>query len=198
MGHAGAIVAPGQAYGTFKSKKEALERARVTVVNSQYDLIEAVKTKLKKTYFDPERYYQKMQHIWEAKVEAPTWGTLITEVKPNNIMISGYALQQIVGRKGLLDMANLLIQGEFATPEFLEELQITAMKGALKPEPSLRSYEDEDISQALARAHLRQNPSNLSPKRNIRPHTQNRLCFRKIRKVSRSNLGKYIRARPAF
>lgn len=152
MGHAGAIVAPGQAYGTFKSKKEALERARVTVVNSQYDLIEAVKSRLKKTYFDPERYYQKMQHIWEEKVTAPSWGTLITEAKPNNIMISGYALQQIVGRKGLLDVANLLIQGEFATPDFLEELGVTAMKGALKPEPSIGSYEDEDISQALARA----------------------------------------------
>jgi succinyl-CoA synthetase alpha subunit len=151
MGHAGAIVAPGQAYGTFKSKKEALERARVTVVNSQYDLIEAVKTRLKKTYFDPERYYQKMQQIWEAKVTASSWGTLITETKPNNIMISGYPLQQIVGRKGLLDVANLLIQGEFAAPELLEELRITALKGALMPEPSIGPYEDEDISQTLAR-----------------------------------------------
>jgi citrate synthase len=93
-----------------------------------------------------------MQHIWEAKVTAPSWGTLITEVKPNNITISGYALQQIVGRKGLLDVANLLIQGEFANPEFLEELRVTAIKGALNPEPSIGSYDDEDISQALARA----------------------------------------------
>jgi len=152
MGHAGAIVAPGQAYGTFKSKKEALERARVTVVNSQYDLIEHVKARLKRTYFDPERYYQKMRQIWDAKVTAPGWGTIITEVKPNNIMISGYPLQEIVGRKGLLDVANLLIEGEFAAPELLEELRITAMKGALKPEPSIAPYGDEDISQTLARA----------------------------------------------
>jgi len=152
MGHAGAIVAPGQAYGTFKSKKEALERARVTVVNSQYDLIEHVKARLKRTYFDPERYYQKMRQIWEAKAAAPAWGTIITEVKPNNIMISGYPLQEIVGRKGLLDVANLLIEGEFAAPESLEELRITAMKGALKPEPSIAPYGDEDISQTLARA----------------------------------------------
>ena len=157
MGHAGAIVAPGQAYGTFKSKKEALERARVTVVNSQYDLIETVKSRLKKTYFDPEQYYQKMQHIWEAKVATPTWGTLITEVKPNNIIISGYPLQQIVGRRGLLDVANLLILGEFAAPEFLEELRITAMKGALKPEPSVELNGDEDISQAIARALISDN-----------------------------------------
>jgi succinyl-CoA synthetase alpha subunit len=152
MGHAGAIVAPGQAYGTFKSKKEALEGAGVTVVNSQYDLIEAVQTKLKKTYFDPERYYEKMRHIWDAKVAAPSWGTLITEVKPNNLMISGYPLQQIIGRKGLLDVSNLLIEGEFADPEELEELRRLALKGALESKPSIVRYENEDISQTLARA----------------------------------------------
>jgi succinyl-CoA synthetase alpha subunit len=154
MGHAGAIVAPGQAYGTFTSKKEALSRAQVTVVNSQYDLIDAVKAKLKKTYFDPERYYQKMRQIWEAKVTAPSWATLITEVKPNNIIISGYPLQQIVGHKGLLDVTNLLIDGEFPTQEVLEELRITAMKGALALEPPVSRYQDEDISHTIARALL--------------------------------------------
>jgi succinyl-CoA synthetase alpha subunit len=39
MGHAGAIVSPGQTYGTFQSKRQALESAGITVVNSQYDLI---------------------------------------------------------------------------------------------------------------------------------------------------------------
>src|SRR5512136_239506 len=39
MGHAGAIVSPGQNYGTFQSKKLALESVGVPVVNSQYDLI---------------------------------------------------------------------------------------------------------------------------------------------------------------
>jgi succinyl-CoA synthetase alpha subunit len=154
MGHAGAIVAPGQSYGTFKSKKEALERAGVTVVNSQYDLIDAAKKILKRTYFDPERYYQKMRQVWEAKVTAPTWGTLITEVKPNNIIISGYPLQQIVGRKGLLDVANLLIEGDFPTPGALEELRSTAMSAALEPETQIVRYEGEDVSQTLARALL--------------------------------------------
>jgi len=154
MGHAGAIVAPGQTYGTFKSKKEALEHAGVTVVNSQHDLIDAAKTRLNRTYFDPERYYQKMRQIWEAKVKAPSWATLITEIKPNNILISGYPLQQIVGRKGLLDVANLLVEGEFADPEFQEELRITAMKGALKPDHSIVQHQDEDISQTLVKAML--------------------------------------------
>jgi succinyl-CoA synthetase alpha subunit len=152
MGHAGAIVSPGQNYGTFNSKKQALERAGVTVVNSQYDLIEAVKAKLNKTYFDPERYYDKMRQIWDAKVVVPSWGTLITEVKPNNLMISGYPLQQIIGRRGLLDVANLLIEGEFATSESLEELRTIALKGALDSKPSVPRYENEDISQTLARA----------------------------------------------
>ncbi|HYB84710.1 MAG TPA: citrate/2-methylcitrate synthase [archaeon] len=152
MGHAGAIVSPGQNYGTFNSKKEALGRAGVTVVNSQYDLIEAVKTRLNKTYFDPERYYQKMRQIWDAKVAPPSWGTLITEVKPNNLMISGYPLQQIIGRKGLLDVANLLIDGEFANSESLEELRKIALAGALESKPSILRYQDEDISQTIARA----------------------------------------------
>ncbi|RKY79081.1 hypothetical protein DRQ07_06825, partial [candidate division KSB1 bacterium] len=72
MGHAGAIVTPGQETGTFRSKKAALESAGVTVVNSQYDLIEAVKGKLgSKRYFDPERYYSKMRKIWEAPPPKP-------------------------------------------------------------------------------------------------------------------------------
>jgi succinyl-CoA synthetase alpha subunit len=152
MGHAGAIVSPGQSYGTFTSKKEALERAGVTVVNSQYDLIQAVKAKLNKTYFDPERYYQKMRQIWDAKVAPISWGTLITEVKPNNLMISGYPLQEIIGRKGLLEVANLLIEGEFPDPESLEELRKLSLKGALESRPSIIRHEDEDISQTLARA----------------------------------------------
>jgi succinyl-CoA synthetase alpha subunit len=154
MGHAGAIVAPGQAYGTFKSKRDALEGAGVVVVNSQYDLIDAVKAKLKKTYFDPERYYEKMRHIWDAKVAAPSWGTVITEVKPNNLMISGYPLRDIIGRKGLLDVANLLVDGDFPTPELSEELRKTALKGALESDSTVVRFQNEDISQTLARALL--------------------------------------------
>jgi len=152
MGHAGAIVSPGQAYGTFNSKKDALEHAGVIVVNSQYDLIEAVKTRLNKTYFDPERYYQKMRQIWDAKVAAPSWGTLITEVKPNNLMISGYPLQLIIGRKGLLDVANLLIIGELPDQEFSQELRKIALRGAVESGTSTIRYENEDISQTLSRA----------------------------------------------
>ncbi len=161
MGHAGAIVAPGQAYGTFRSKKEALERAGVTVVNSQYDLIEAVKGKLRRTYFDTARYYEKMKEIWEAKPKPPSWGTLITKIEPNNILISGYPLQQLIGRKGLLEVAHLLVRGELPSPEAVEELEAVALEGAkapaLAPAPALQGLRlegGEDLSKALARALL--------------------------------------------
>ncbi len=154
MGHAGAIVAPGQEYGTFKSKKAALERAGVTVVNSQYDLIATAKEKLKRTYFDVARYYEKMRKIWEAKPPAPSWGTIITKIEPNNILISGYPLQQIVGRKSLLETAHLLVRGEFPTPDVLQELEGAALRGVREPGPRVVRLADEDVSKTLARALL--------------------------------------------
>lgn len=154
MGHAGAIVAPGGAYGTFHSKKEALERAGVTVVNSQYDLIEAAQVKLSRTYFDTKRYYEQMRRIWEAPPKRPTWGTLITKVEPNELLISGYPLPQIVAQKGLLETAYLLVEGEFPAPEKLAELRAVALQGALGPGPPLKQGAEEDIAKTLARCLL--------------------------------------------
>jgi succinyl-CoA synthetase alpha subunit len=154
MGHAGAIVAPGQEYGTFHSKKAALARAGVTVVNSQYDLIEAVKGRLRRTYFDTARYYEKMRTIWEAKPKPPSWGTLITKIEPNNILISGYPLQQLIGRKSLLEVAHLLVRGELPSPEALKELEALALEGARAPSSSGGRLGEEDLSKALARALL--------------------------------------------
>ena len=42
LGQAGAEVAPGQEYGTFKSKRNALELAGAKVVNNQWDIINTV------------------------------------------------------------------------------------------------------------------------------------------------------------
>ncbi|MCK4895519.1 MAG: hypothetical protein KAS47_01825, partial [Candidatus Heimdallarchaeota archaeon] len=74
MGHAGAVISPGQKFGTYKSKRDTLEQAGVTVVNHQRDLIEAVKTKLNRSYFDVEGYYNKMQKKWDEKPPEKTWG----------------------------------------------------------------------------------------------------------------------------
>ena len=126
MGHAGAVIAPGQKYGTFNSKKEILEKAGAIVVNHQRDLIDAVRTKLGKTYFEIEEYYNRMRKKWDAKSPEPTWGTLITNVMPNNLIIRGYALQEIIAKRGLLETAYLLNEGEF--PEDVKELETLALK----------------------------------------------------------------------
>ena len=91
MGHAGAIVAPGQEFGTFASKRDALTAAGVSVVNSQIDLITVVREIIgTKTYFEIEDYYSRMQEAWERPPAPPSWGTRITKVAPrqaiNNVL----------------------------------------------------------------------------------------------------------------
>jgi succinyl-CoA synthetase alpha subunit len=152
MGHAGAIVSPGQTYGTFQSKRQALESAGITVVNSQYDLITEVKKKLdNKTYFDVENYYKKMKTIWDAPVKKSGWGTLITKVMPNNLLISGYPLQDIVEKGSFLEAAYLLIKGEFPDKKTQEEMTKIAIEAVKKDIPKITHIKDEDISKTLVK-----------------------------------------------
>jgi succinyl-CoA synthetase alpha subunit len=158
MGHAGAIVAPGQEYGTFKSKKAALESAGVTVVNSQYDLIEEAKKKLNnKSYFEIERYYKKMEKKWEEPPPKPGWGTITTRVAPNSLAISGYKLEEIIARSSLLETAHLLVKTELPTAKVLDEHQKAAVKAALIPAPPVERFAGEDISKTLAKSLLMDN-----------------------------------------
>ncbi|MFQ5905484.1 MAG: hypothetical protein ACE5JA_02835, partial [bacterium] len=151
MGHAGAIVSPGQTYGTFESKKAALEDAGVDVVNSQYDLIDVVKTKLKgRKYFRIERYYKKMKEIWEAEPEKPGWGTLVTKVEPNSLIVSGYALQDLIERVSFLEAVHLLIKGELPDGRTLEEHQGRAFEASQTEAPSITWLDTDDISKVLA------------------------------------------------
>ena len=152
MGHAGAIVSPGKSYGTFQSKKAALESVGVPVVNSQYDLIKEVKNRLNdKTYFDIENYYEKMKGVWDAPPKKTGWGTLITKVEPNNLMISGYPLQDIVKHKGFLETAYLLVKGEFPDKKSLEDIRKIAISAAKMPAPKVKRLKDEDISKTLVK-----------------------------------------------
>jgi succinyl-CoA synthetase alpha subunit len=152
MGHAGAIVSPGKSYGTFQSKKAALESVGVPVVNSQYDLIKEVKNRLNdKIYFDIENYYEKMKGVWDAPPKKTGWGTLITKVEPNNLMISGYPLQDIVKHKGFLETAYLLVKGEFPDKKSLEDIRKIAISAAKMPAPKVKRLKDEDISKTLVK-----------------------------------------------
>ena len=152
MGHAGAIVSPGQTYGTFQTKKHAFENAGVPVANSQYDLMKEVETKLhKKTYFNTENYYKKMKTVWDAPQEKPSWGTIITHVLPNNLLLSGYSLQDIIEKKGFLDTAYLLVKGEFPDKKTSEEMRKIAVEAAALPIPKVTRINDEDISKTLVK-----------------------------------------------
>ena len=151
MGHAGAIVSPGQAYGTFESKKAALERAGVDVVNSQYELIDVVGSKLKgKKYFQTERYYEKMRETWEAKPKKRGWGTLITKVAPNTLMVSGYLLQDLIEKASFLETAHLLIKGELPDKQVLEEHRRRAFEASQIEAPVFSWSDSDDISKTLA------------------------------------------------
>ncbi|MBY9000243.1 MAG: hypothetical protein KGD64_04960 [Candidatus Heimdallarchaeota archaeon] len=150
MGHAGAVIAPGQKYGTYTSKREILEKAGVTVVNHQRDLIEAVKTKLNRSYFEITKYYDKMRKKWDERPPETTWGTLITNVMPNNLIIRGYPLQDIIAKKGLLETSYLLQTGEFPNESELLDLEKIAIGAALQ---SFENHKDvppsPDVSKML-------------------------------------------------
>jgi len=166
MGHAGAIVAPGQEYGTFKSKKTALEAVGVPVVNSQYDLIGAAKEKLSdKTYFDTERYYEKMRKTWEEPPKKPEWGTITTRVAPNSLVISGYKLEEIVAHSTLLETAHLLVKTELPSKKVLDAHHKAAVEAALMPAPPVERFEGEDISKTLAKSLLMDKELALMPQK---------------------------------
>ena len=153
MGHAGAVIAPGQSYGTYESKKTSLEQAGVVVVNHQKDLIQEVKRLLKnKSYFKVEDYYKRMQRKWEVRPSKPTWGTLITNVVPNNLLIRGYPLQELIEKKTLLEIAYLVIQGEFPKINELNELEKLALRAIRDEFPKIDlqvAPDSQDISKTV-------------------------------------------------
>jgi succinyl-CoA synthetase alpha subunit len=155
MGHAGAIVAPGRAYGTFETKRRALEAVGVTVVNSQPDLIAAVRGKLGgKTYFDIARYREKMRTAWEEPPKKPEWSTLITKVEPNRLTIAGYRLEDLIAQATLLETTHLLVKGERPAADVLSAPERLALDATRMAAPDLEPLPGEDISLWLARCFL--------------------------------------------
>jgi succinyl-CoA synthetase alpha subunit len=150
MGHAGAIVTPGLETGTFASKKKALEAAGVPVVNSQLDLIEVVREKLRgKTYFAPERYYARMRSIWDAPPPVPSWTTLVTKVEPNNLVVRGYRVQDLIERASLVEAAHLIIMGELPAPGATASLTLLAGQALRAPLPRVVRAPGEDVSKTF-------------------------------------------------
>jgi succinyl-CoA synthetase alpha subunit len=150
MGHAGAIVTPGLETGTFLAKKKALEAAGVPVVNSQLDLIDVVRARLgARTYFDPERYYSKMRVIWDAPPPKPSWTTLVTKVEPNNLVVRGFRVQDLIARASLVEAAHLVAVGELPDAGRRDSLDGLAGAAAKGPLPPVVRRPGEDMSKTF-------------------------------------------------
>jgi len=151
MGHAGAIVAPGQEFGTFASKRDALTAAGVSVVNSQIDLITVVREIIgTKTYFEIEDYYSRMQEAWERPPAPPSWGTRITKVAPNRLSIAGYLLDDLIRNVDLVSATHLLVTGELPDEATRERLETIAVAAAKAPGVDALSGENIQLSTQLA------------------------------------------------
>ncbi|MDP7422207.1 MAG: citrate/2-methylcitrate synthase, partial [bacterium] len=152
MGHAGAVVSPGQEYGTFCSKKQSLTEAGVVVVNSQTDLIEAVKEKLGgRTYFEVKRYYQKMASIWDAPPPKTTWSTFITRVEPNHLLVRGYPLPELIENNSYPEVLHLLITGSLPDQGTAARLGDIMCRAAGRSLPPLPQRDRDDLSKTITR-----------------------------------------------
>ncbi|RLF27518.1 MAG: hypothetical protein DRN01_02210 [Thermoplasmata archaeon] len=79
------------------------------------------------------------------------WSTKITKVEPNNLLISGYPLQEIVEKKSFLETAYLLLRGEFPDNKTLQEMKEAAVEATKTPVPNIKKSPNEDISKTLVK-----------------------------------------------
>ncbi|MBI2424267.1 MAG: hypothetical protein HYV27_15655 [Candidatus Hydrogenedentes bacterium] len=159
MGHAGAIIAPGANYGTYAAKKTALESVGVTVVNSQTDLVKAVKKALGgRTYFDPARYRAHMKTLWEEPPRKTGWTTSITRVEPNVLMVRGVPLQDLINGASLVACTALMIEGAIPDKRACSKLEALGCELALLPAARMTLPKDAPISQRAATLFLADAP----------------------------------------
>ena len=83
--------------------------------------------------------------------EKREWATAITRIERNVIEVSGYPLEEVVGRKGLIDVAYLLLNGAFPDERQVERLQGIARDAARLPAPAVAAPAGEETSRSIAR-----------------------------------------------
>ncbi|MHA1966403.1 MAG: citrate/2-methylcitrate synthase [Candidatus Hodarchaeales archaeon] len=191
MGHAGAIVTPGQEYGTFISKKEALEKVGVIVVNSQYELVKTVQEILHgKKYFNIDRYKEKMTKTWEEPPKKSEWATFITKVQPNNLIIAGYPLKEIIDKKSLTKAAYLLVEREFPDISQTADLEQVALSAIKYPVSVVEAVENEDISKTIAKyLLLDESLANFTKQETNKPSEMVMFCLGRVARYLVSILG---------
>lgn len=92
----------------------------------------------------------------DAKKDAAknTWATITTKVEPNNLVICGYPLAQLIEYSNVLETAHLLITKELPSKEILAGHTKAAYDAAMKPAPKVERFKGEDISAALGKSML--------------------------------------------
>ncbi|MDO9537486.1 MAG: citrate/2-methylcitrate synthase [Thermoplasmata archaeon] len=82
------------------------------------------------------------------------WNTKITKVVPDNLLISGYPLKDLIERKTFLDVIHLLVAGELPDVRARAQLRKIALEGVMLPSPVVDRNPNEDISKSLAKCFL--------------------------------------------
>ena len=85
------------------------------------------------------------------------WVTKTTKVEPNNLVIAGYPLAELIEHSNVLETAHLLITSELPTKEVLAAHTKAAYGAAMKPAPKVNRFDGEDISAALGKSLLMDN-----------------------------------------
>jgi len=80
-----------------------------------------------------------------------SWDTMITKIMPNNILISGYPLQNIIEKKGFIETSYLLLKGEFPDEKTLNAMRKIVVEAAKKSAPKIKQSKNEDVSKTLVK-----------------------------------------------
>jgi succinyl-CoA synthetase alpha subunit len=113
--HAGAIIEGNR--GTYAAKVERLHEAGATLVDSFSDIPAAAAKVLgvgKSYSIPPAPAFPKEKKMDENSLH---WTTAITEIKPNEIRLRGYRIDELMGRISLSQAIYLALTGELPTPE---------------------------------------------------------------------------------
>ena len=78
-------------------------------------------------------------------VDDSAWDTKITKVQPDNLIISGYPLRELIESRTLLDVAHLLVAGELPDVRTREGLRKIALEAVMLPAPAVQRSQREDI-----------------------------------------------------
>lgn len=92
-----------------------------------------------------------MTKTLEESPKKAEWATFITKVQPNNLIIAGYPLKEIIKKKTLTETAYLLVKGEFPQEGYIKELERIALDAIKFPIPKVEVQENEDISKTIAK-----------------------------------------------